>query len=154
MWLASVSLRDKRGDIIGTAKWTPRQWRYAEDTLKNYALRGAGDENRERMFRMCITLCLHRGIRDDELDQIEDWWFDAAAVDLAGGPLEIIYAKGVPDIESAKPCHHPRKQLIDLSRLDLYLPRDCGVCPPCIARTNAQTCRIPLARPATGKAAS
>jgi hypothetical protein len=61
VWLASVSLRDKRGDIIGTEKWTPRHWRYAEDTLKNHALRGAGDDTRERMFRMRITLCLYRG---------------------------------------------------------------------------------------------
>jgi len=113
VWLASVSLRDRRGEIIGTAKWQEREWRFAEDVLKNHALAGAGDESRERMFRMCITACLHRGIRDDELDQIPQWWFDAEAVDIAGGPIEIIYAKGVPDIESAKPCRKPGKRLID-----------------------------------------
>ncbi len=147
MWLASVSLRDRRGDIIGTAKWSPRQWKHAEWLLKNVALKNAGDESRERMFRMCITACLHRGIRDDELDQIPQWWFDAEAIDIAGGPIEILYAKGVPDIESAKPCHHPRKQLIDLRRTDLYFPRDCGECPPCVARASVRTCNIPLVRP-------
>jgi hypothetical protein len=147
VWLASVSLRDKRGQIVGTSNWTPRQWRYAEDVLKNYALRDAGDERRERMFRMCVTACLHRGIRDDELQLIDQWWFDADAVDLAGGPIEIIYSKGVADVESAKPCWNPRKQLIDLRRTDLYLPVDCGECPPCQARTSARTCTIPLKRP-------
>jgi hypothetical protein len=147
VWLASVSLRDKRGDLLGTARWSERHWRYAEDVLKDYALAGAGDESRERMFRMCITACLHRGIRDDEIEKIPQWWSDAEAIDIAGGPIEIIYAKGVPDIESAKPCHQPRKQLIDMRRLDLYLPIDCGDCPPCLARANVRTCTVPIARP-------
>jgi hypothetical protein len=148
VWLASVSLRDRRGEIIGTAKWGEREWAHAQDVLSNVALAGAGDESRVRMFRMCITACLHRGIRDDELRQIPHWWFDAEAVDIAGGPVEIIYARGVPDIESAKPCHRPRKQVLDLRRLDLWLPVDCGECSPCRARATVRTCAIPLARPA------
>jgi hypothetical protein len=100
------------------------------------------------MFRMCITACLHRGIRQDELDQIPQWWFDAEAIDIAGGPVQIIYSKGIPDIESAKPCYSPRKQILDTSRLDLYFPKDCGKCPPCIARTNVRSsCAIPRMRP-------
>jgi hypothetical protein len=151
VWLASVSLRHpKTGQIIGTSTWGEREWAHAENVLKTYALNDAGDESRERMFRMCITACLHRGIRDDELRQIPQWWFDAEAIDIAGGPIEIIYAKGVPDIESAKPCHEPRKRLIDMSRLDLYVPVDCGSCPPCQARANVRTCTVPLTRPVAG----
>jgi hypothetical protein len=138
VWLASVSLRDSRDNIIGTSKWTPRHWQHARKLLSDVVLNGCGDLERERMFRMCITLCLHRGLRPDELASIPDWWHQARATDLAGGPLEIIYSKGISDIESAKPCHNPRQQLIDMRRLDLWLPLDCGQCPPCVARQNVR----------------
>jgi hypothetical protein len=111
---------------------------YAFHILRDVALAGIGDESRERAFRMCITLCVHRGVRRDELAQVDRWWHDARPADLAGGPIEIYYSRGIPDIPSAMPCAHPSKRLIDRRRLDLWLPIDCGECESCIARKNVR----------------
>ena len=138
MWLASVSLHDKRGEIISTNTWSSRQFRQA-DRIARQALHEAGDENRERTFRMCMTFCIHRGIRDDELAIIPRWWHEADAIDIAGGPLEMLSSKGVPDVLSAKPCYSPGKRPIAPRRPDLYFPVDCGACPPCVARKNVRT---------------
>lgn len=154
MWLASLSLRDKHGKVVGAEYWDDRQLAYAQHLLTDVLLAGVGDPERERMFRMCITLCLHRGVRADELAQIPEWWHTAESVDLAGGPLHIYYARGVPDVESAKPCHAPRKAHAFPGRRDLYLPEDCGQCPPCRARARygsncsltSQLARIAAAR--------
>jgi hypothetical protein len=90
-----------------------------------------------------MTLCVHRGIRSDELALIPRWWHEADAVDIAGGPLEVLWSRGVPDVPSANPCHAPGKQYLDPRRKDLWLPVDCGECPPCRARTAVRT-RGPL----------
>jgi len=113
-------------------------WRYAEATLRKTVLGGAGDPERERFFRMCITACLHRGVTQSELRRLPQWWHDAPAVDLAGGPLEVLWSKGVPDILSAQPCAQPCRKLLDPRRPDLYLPLDCGTCPSCLARIQAR----------------
>lgn len=115
-------------------------WKHAEECLRFDALGGIGDQSRERFFRMCITACLHRGIRDDELRLIPAWWHDAEAVDIAGGPVEVLWSKGVPEIASAMPCHNPGKRLLDPFRPDLWFPVDCGECEPCVARANVRSC--------------
>ena len=142
MWLASLSISDKHGRLLPNSRWTTRQMRLAQRVLGDWVLKGVGDAERERCFSMCITLCLHRGVRPDELALIGRDWHEAEPVDLAGGPLEILYARGVPDVESAKPCHRPGKRLIDLRRIDLWFPVDCGECPPCVARQNARVCSL------------
>lgn len=129
-----MALRDSAGNLIGTAEWTPEMWRYAEMTLKSTVLAGVGDRSRERFFRMCITACLHRGLTPQELRRLPAWWHEAPAIDIAGGPLEIIWAHGVPDIPSARPCENPGRRAIHPKRLDLWLPMDCGQCGPCMAR--------------------
>jgi hypothetical protein len=116
-------------------------WKHAEECLRFDALGGIGDQTRERFFRMCITACLHRGIRPDELASIPKWWHDAEAIDIAGGPVEVLWQKGVPEIPSAMPCHNPGRQIIG-TRLDLWVPVDCGECEPCIARQNVRVCKV------------
>ena len=140
MWLASVSLRDQRGRIIGTADWTRKMWKHAEDCLRFDALGGIGDQSRERFFRMCITACLHRGVRNDELALIPTWWHEAEAIDIAGGPVEVLSSQGVPEIASAMPCKDPGHRPLVPGRLDLWFPIDCGECEPCLARLNVRIC--------------
>lgn len=141
MWLASVALRDSAGEIIGTENWTPDMWRYAEMTLKTTALGGVGDRERERFFRMCITACLHRGLTPREMRKLPQWWHAATAIDIAGGPVEILWAHGVADIPSTRPCENMGRAPIDTSghRPDLWLPVDCGECLPCRARAAAES---------------
>jgi hypothetical protein len=146
VWLASVSLFDKKSKLISSNAWNARQMRHAQNLI-DQALEGIGDNTRERRFRMCITLCCHRGVRDDELAAIPQWWHDAEAVDIAGGPLEVLSSCGVAEIPSAMPCYNPGKQPIARGRPDLWIPVDCGVCPPCMARKAVRT-RGPLTRSA------
>jgi hypothetical protein len=129
-----VALRDRAGEIVATEKWSPGMYSYAEKTLRNDVLGGLGDPKRERTFRMCITLCIHRGLGPRELRRLPRWWHEAPARDMAGGPLEIISSRGVPDIASARPCINPVRRPIDPRRPDLYLPMDCERCEPCRAR--------------------
>lgn len=118
-------------------------WRHAEEVLRTVALGGIGDESRERFFRMCITACLHRGVRADELALIPAWWHEADAVDIAGGPVEVLRSTGVPEIPSAMPCRNSGRQALDPFRSDLWIPVDCGACEPCRARQAVRT-RGPL----------
>jgi hypothetical protein len=124
--------------------------KHAEWLLTDVALRGIGDPERERLFRMCITMCLHRGVRQDELELIPQWWHEGPSIDLAGGPVEVLRTRGVPDIESTKPCYQPHKRMVEIGRPDLWMPFDCGMCPPCLDRTarrEAALCKLGTARP-------
>jgi len=142
VWLASISLWDRRDKQIGTDKWTERQWRHAHK-LADQALEDAGEPSRERRFRMRGTLCVHRAIRPDELGQIPSWWHAADAIDIAGGPIEVLSERGIAHVESAQPCHNHGRHVINPRRPDLYVPVDCGECPPCRARQAVRT-RGPL----------
>ena len=55
VWLCSVSHTDKSG-IKGTSEWAHEEFAMAE-RLAYAALKGVGDDGRERAFRMNITFC-------------------------------------------------------------------------------------------------
>lgn len=130
MWLASVSLRNRRG-IVATGKWD-RAERQEADRLIGLLLEGLGDETRERRFRMNITLCHHRALREDEMEQMG--LGGSCAIDIAGAPLEVLWSRGVKESASAMPCANPRRRIIDLKRPDLWIPEGCGKCESCEAR--------------------
>lgn len=134
MWLASLSKHDQRGRIIGTGDWCwrTRELREAEQELRR-ALEGVGDPSMERLFRMNITLCLHRAVSAEEAARLPAEW-DEAPGGLAGGPIEVLWQHGVPDLPQTKPCEAPTREVIDASRPDLWLPGDCGICAPCLGR--------------------
>lgn len=133
VWLASLSRRDRRGNIITTDRWTPAVLDAAQAHL-DFLLDGLGDPGRQRSFRMCITLCRHRALTDLEHDALPDYWHAEPARDIAGGPVEVLWARGIDDTPGVRPCEHPSRQPI---RRDLWLPVDCGSCPPCLARAAA-----------------
>lgn len=142
MWLASVSLR-KLGRIVPTQAYGEGKHRRAGQIL-DAILRGVGDQRWERAFRMCVTECRHRGLSDEEIAALPPSWKQAVARDLAGGPLEVFWSRGVPDTAiSANPCHHPSKEPFPGGPSDLYLPLDCGACPPCVARMEIQRTGTP-----------
>lgn len=140
VWLASVSLRDKKGSPILTPKWSEGTMRRAQDAL-HAVVAGIGDPERERCFRMQVTVCLHRALSDSEIARLPDSWHRAPPVDLAGGPVEILWSKGIRDIPSCKPCVAPTKTPISAltgvrnDDPDAWFPNDCGTCEPCHART-------------------
>jgi hypothetical protein len=45
--------------------------------------------------------------------------------------------ENVPGGDSTKPCHHPYRRQLCRSPL-LWLPVDCGNCPPCRARRRVE----------------
>lgn len=133
VWLASLSMYD-RGELIPAETWGERQIERGERLLRR-VLRGVGDESRERLFRMCITMCYHRGLTDAEEASLSPEWQDAVPEHLAGGPLHVYWSKGIPDIPSTHPCESPGKEILGPG---IYLPIDCGRCAPCLSRIAIQ----------------
>lgn len=132
VWLASVACRDGRGELVATGDW-PADARTRADEILTRLLAGVGDESREVVFRMNITLCRHRGLTDEEEASLGADFHDAPATDTAGCSVETIWRKGV-DSPASLPCENPGRVVADRSRPDLWLPEPCGVCGPCIDR--------------------
>lgn len=134
VWLASVSRRSAGGRLLATSEWRGRFDRAYR--LMRMHLRAVGDDSRERLFRMNVTLCLHRAVSDAELACFPAGWEKTLGA-LAGGPVEVLWSKGLAPSESCLPCHAPGHELLDPNRPDLWVPADCGRCPPCRARLAA-----------------
>ena len=138
MWLASISRRNHKNEIIASSLWATGYFtcagkRETAKSLLHVALRGLGDPAREKFFRMNITVCVHRGTRPEERERLQ-----GLKPGMAGAPVEILEEIGVETPLSARPCLAPgHKQCAD-GRPDLWLPIDCGVCPSCLARIRVQ----------------
>lgn len=135
VWLASASLRDRYGKIRPAKDWDDETTARVSETL-DVCLDGVGDPEHEREFRMCITLCRHRAVTDAEFEALPEWWHQADAVDIAGGPVQVRWVKNVPETPAGQPCENPGKQYIGDG---LWFPEDCGLCGPCRARASCRT---------------
>ena len=130
VWLCSVS-RVRRAQTLATKKWTKGEFAAAE-AIAHDNLEGIGIPECERAFRMNITFCIHRALNVVELLRLPSW--RELPGGLAGGPVEVLWSRGIPHRDAAMPCHCPGHLVIDSSRPDLWIPEDCGECPPCVAR--------------------
>lgn len=136
MWLASVSIRDARGRLTLTKDWSRADLIRAQMALGKLLFR-VGDPGRERLFRMNISLCLHRATTSTERQLLpEQFW--AAPGGLAGGPVEILRVTGLEPRPAAMPCETPAQQPLDPAQPDFWIPVDCGTCPPCRARARIE----------------
>jgi hypothetical protein len=135
VWLCSVS-RAAGGRIKATGTWTAEEFAMAE-RLALSALAGVGDAQRQRAFRMNVTFCVHRAVSEAEGAALPACWADAPGC-LAGGPVEALWSRGIEHRDAAMPCRDPRRILADPRRPDLWLPVDCGLCPPCLARARVE----------------
>lgn len=132
MWLVSVSRR-KGADLHPAQDFTRAERKQAKRVAEK-VLKGAGDPRHERAFRMCITYCLHRALSPAEVSLLDPEKLVRRGW-LAGGPIEVYYSRGLAAQQvSAEPCHNHGRQLIPGLPSRLYLPVDCGKCPPCVAR--------------------
>lgn len=131
VWLASYSLR-KNGRIVATGKYSQQQRRRAIAALKDL-LDGSGDDAAMRVFRMNVTMCLHKALSADEETKIPPEWLTEKGRDIAGGPVEVL-EETVEGAPSTRPCVDPPRIVLDRSRPDLWVPGFCGKCAPCIAR--------------------
>ena len=131
MWLCSVS-RAFLGKTLATKKWTNCEFQQAK-TIAHETMEGIGNLNRERAFRMNITFCIHRALNVMEHVRLQDNW-DSLLRGMTGGPVEVLWSRGIPHSEAAMPCHNPRHKIINSWRPDLWVPEDCGDCRPCVAR--------------------
>jgi hypothetical protein len=133
VWLASLSRKSGiTGGRLSTSVWSEQTMRESMALLRR-VLGPAGDPSRERIFRMQITLCIHRAITQAELEALPDYFHRDPAVDLAGGPVEILF-ETERGSESTMPCHAPKRLPLDPTNKLLWFPLDCGACPPCRAR--------------------
>jgi hypothetical protein len=132
VWLASVSRFRSNGRRLYVPEWSLSQMREGERELRRLLV-NVGDPLRERVFRMNVTLCLHRAATDAEVEAQPDWFMAAAGNGLAGGPVAVI-AETVAGAASTKPCVAPGKTIIDRHSMHGWIPKDCGACEPCRAR--------------------
>jgi hypothetical protein len=133
VWLVSVSRQSPitRGRL-STQVWSPAMLQESADVLRR-VLGPAGDPTRERLFRMQISVCLHRAATPEEIAGLPAYFHADPATDLAGGPVEILF-ESEEGSASTRPCHTPRRLPLDPSNRLLWFPLDCGQCPPCRAR--------------------
>ena len=131
MWLCSVS-RSRHGQTLATKKWNKTEFATAEKIAHDF-LEGVGEPHCERAFRMNITFCIHRAVRASEMERLPTDW-ECLPGGLAGGPVEVLWSRGIPHREAAMPCHQPAHLLNDEYRPDLWFPEDCGGCAPCVER--------------------
>ena len=137
MWLASVSRVRANGRRLYVPEWSGPQLREAERQLR-LLISNVGDVTKERLFRMNITLCLHRAATDAEVAAQPEWFLKTAGCGLAGGPVRVL-SETVAGSPSTKPCEAPRKQVVDRHSPHGWIPVGCGQCEPCRARTVCAT---------------
>lgn len=134
MWLASASMRNASGEVVGAPRWGHGVNLTAEKLIDE-ALAGVGDASMERCFRMPVTLCRHRALTDAEAAALPQWWHDAPAIDIAGPLLEVVWSRGIKESPTLQPCAEPGRQPIPGSKQsDLYLIVPCERCASCLAR--------------------
>jgi len=142
VWLASVSRRSRNGKCVSALKLPRRLVLEAERVLRR-VLYGVGDSGRERLFQMCVTTCMHRALSDQEIEMLPDGWTEKPALDVAGGPVRVLASRGIPPgTLSVEPCEDYGREpfpggLVDADGDPLWIPVDCGECPPCRARVVA-----------------
>jgi hypothetical protein len=134
VWLASLSRRDADNEIIGTGKWSKRERKRLTQYLRSDVLGALGDPTCERVFRMNITLCVHRLCTPAEAAWAMQRWEGTSHRDLAGQPVEILEEVGCVSDPSTHPCADPGHLVIVPERPDLWVPQDCGKCETCLAR--------------------
>lgn len=135
VWLASLSRRSPiTGRRLATGNWSKQTVEESIDLLRRM-IGPAGDRSRERIFRMNVTMCLHRALTAAEVAALPAYFHADPSVDLAGGPVEVLW-ESEPGWPSTMPCHDPRRYLLDPRDTQLWVPLDCGACPPCLARAD------------------
>jgi hypothetical protein len=133
VWLCSVSHYSRASKrIVATGQWPKYHFEFAE-RLAHAALDGVGDPARERAFRMNITFCIHRAVSSGEKANLPASWSRALG-GMAGGPVEVLWSRGIEHRPASMPCESPRRLIIEAARPDLWVPEDCGQCAPCRAR--------------------
>lgn len=127
VWLASISWWDTPDKPHLTGSWDA-ETRDGMTTNLRLILDGVGDESRERIFRMNLTLCAHRALTDAELDELPGYG-QVCPTHLAGGPIEVLWESEYGGL-STMPCAAPHRQMMGTT----WLPIDCGRCATCEAR--------------------
>lgn len=127
VWLASMSLWPNGRDIKLAERWRLAEVQQCEQSLL-YNLRGVGDSNRERFFRMCSTACIQRALTDEERESIQ--LPDIRGRGIAGGPVVVYRSQGVSSSPSTLPCQNLTTEMMG----PLKIPIDCGECTPCLSR--------------------
>lgn len=141
MWLASMSRRGPlRGRPIATGFWD-RRTRDEGAALLRRVLGDVGNPARERLFRMNLTLCLHRALTDAEVEALPASFHAAPPVDLAGGPIEVLY-ESEPGELTTQPCAAPIREPLYPGDVHLWMPLDCGTCASCLARAELSKARL------------
>lgn len=133
VWLASLSRPNlATRERLPTTRWTGAQMADGEHILRQ-TLDGIGDPTAQRLFRMQLTLCLHRRVSQEEQAHLPASFWEHPAIGLAGAPVAVLW-ETVPGSPSTRPCANPGHRMLSATDPELWLPVACGVCPSCRAR--------------------
>ena len=125
-----IGLTTQQPELLATSTWTPARHENAQFQLQRL-LKGVGDRQRERSFRMNATVGWQRALTEQEVEGLGGC---RQAEDAAGIPIEVLWEKGEP-VLSCQPCANPVKLVVAVHRPDLWVATGCGSCPSCLART-------------------
>jgi hypothetical protein len=140
VYLVSLSRRDFGGKIIPASTWSAHAIKLYSDLMRS-VIAGLGDESRERIFRMNVTLCLHRALTEAEILALPEYFHTDPPIDIAGGPVKIIW-ENTPGSPSTRPCENPIRDYETFrGHPELWIPEDCGQCGPCLARARIMEAR-------------
>lgn len=139
VWHASASRKNSLASrTVPTSLWSPRHVAEGIDLLRRL-LGPAGNPARERHFRQPASINVHRATTDEEVQQLPAWFCEQPAINIAGGPLEILW-ESEPGNPSTQPCLHPTQRRGPGSSSPLmFVVGDCGQCDPCQARRVLET---------------
>lgn len=130
--------------ILPNTRWLEWQKKASRQALWQ-VLRNVGDRAKGwRLFRMNITYCLHLAVSDEELEVLGPQWMDQPGGALAGGPVQVLDFGNCGTAPSVLPCENPGHEMLPMAPgqveidPDMWLPRDCGICEPCLDRTSKE----------------
>jgi hypothetical protein len=137
IWVAAISVYHA-GVVRQALEWKPD---LVQRHLKKLvaALRGVGDESRERCFRGAVTLHLHRALTAEEYAGLPEAWRALVPIGVAESPVEIIYTKGLRESLAAEPCRELLQRPLEPVQVrqhapPLWIPKECAQCDTCKAR--------------------
>jgi hypothetical protein len=135
VYLASLSHYSPLTDAIVFVPSWPQAWRRDGAALLRALIGEMGDPRRERLFRMNVTLCLHRALREDEIARLPPAFWEGDPQAIAGAPVEVLW-ESIPGGLSTKPCARPFRMALPgyAGHPHGWIPLDCGQCPSCLAR--------------------
>jgi hypothetical protein len=145
IWAANATVVSAESDLIKRPirTWSVEMMTQVKQALYD-VLDGVGYPDRERVFHDNIGLTVVRMLKGNEWEQLTEAFHMAAPVLTLAGPA-VVLSETWQSPPEAYPCENPYRGAV-LSMPDVWVPIDCGLCAPCVARQGMETGMMRLQR--------